>query len=109
MEKDGAWFDNFVLNEGPDEHVIVSTSCGSLKVMFCLPHHPDEWLGITIHPAYGFQPQYSVFTRMYRFVYDDNPIDILASPDHINRHEISWVLDDDSTLMNSVCCSYSFA
>ncbi len=100
MEKDGAWFDNIVLEEDPDEHGIVSTSCGNLKFIFSFPELPDEWFGV-VHPAYGFQPEYSVFTRMYRFVYDDDPIDILGSPDYMNRDQNCWVLDDDNTTMNS--------
>jgi hypothetical protein len=100
VEKDGAWFDNIVLQEPPDEHGIVSTSCGSLKFMFSFTQQPDQWFGV-MHPTYGFQPVYSVFSRMYRFVYEDDPIDILASPGHYSRGGQCWVLDDDNTAMNS--------
>jgi hypothetical protein len=101
VENEGAWFDNIVLQEGPDKHAcIVSTSCGSLKLMFSFPQLPDKWFGV-VHPAYGLQPEYSVFTCMYRFVFEDDPIDILVSPNHDSRRDNCWVLDDDNTTMNS--------
>ena len=96
VERDGAWFDNVVIRGQPDEHNIVSSTQGGLYFMFFFPETPSVQYGI-LHPAYGFHPQFSVFTHMYRMEYEDDPDDILSSSDHLNRKNDCWVLDDDET------------
>ena len=100
VERGGAWFDNIELRGGTDEHGIDSTTCGNLKFIFFFPEYPDDVLGI-LHPAYGYKPPYSVITRMYRMEYEDDPVDILGSCNHIDPHDGSWVLDDDKTTLES--------
>jgi hypothetical protein len=36
-----------------------------------------------------------------RMEYEDDPVDILTSPNHMNQNDCCWVLDDDSISMNS--------
>lgn len=99
VEKDGAWYDNIVLQDDPDLHGIASTTVGNLKFMFFFPDKPSQRFGI-LHRAYGYHPQHSVFTHMYRMEFDDDPADILSSPNHYNRSEDCWVLDDHRKTVN---------
>jgi hypothetical protein len=94
VEKDGEWFDNIVVQGVRDVHGISSSIVGNLKFMFFFPEHPEECFGI-VHPAYGYQPQHSVLTHLYRMEYEDDTLDILNSREHINRKTGSWILDDD--------------
>jgi hypothetical protein len=94
VEKDGAWFDNVVVQDAEDEHGISSSTVGNLKFIFFHPDSPDDYFGV-LHPAYGFQPQHSVLTSMYRMEYDDDPVNILSSAAHVDRDEGCWILDDD--------------
>ena len=96
VERHGAWFDNIVIGGEPDEHNIVSSIHGNLQFIFFFPDTPLIQYGV-IHPAYGFHPQFSVFTHMYRMEYEDDPIDILDSSDHMDRKGDCWVLDDNET------------
>ena len=103
--KYGAWYDNIVLQNGQDEHGIVSSTCGNMKFMFNFPHVPNEYFAV-IHRAYDYQPQYSVFTHMYRMEYQDDPDNILASRNHIDRHEGCWILDKNRHALDSIPCLY---
>ena len=94
VERNGAWFDDVVIKGEPDEHNIVSSTVGSL--LFFFPDNPSVQYGV-LHPAYGYHPQHSVFTHMYRMEYEDDPQDILGSSDHLDRKNDCWVLDDDVT------------
>jgi hypothetical protein len=100
VERDGAWFDNVVIQGQPDEHNIVSSSYGNLKFMFCFSERPSVYYGI-LHPAYGYYPQYSVLTHMYRMEYVDDPDDILGSSDHFDQKGDCWILDDDEMFNES--------
>ncbi len=100
MERDGAWFDNVVIKGQPDEHNIVSLTQGNLKFMFCFSERPLVYYGV-LHPAYGYYPQYSVLTHMYRMQYVDDPDDILGSSDHFDQKGDCWILDDDDMLNGS--------
>ena len=100
VERDGAWFDNVVIKGQPDEHNIVSLTQGNLKFMFCFSERPLVYYGV-LHPAYGYYPQYSVLTHMYRMQYVDDPDDILGSSDHFDQKGDCWILDDDDTLNGS--------
>lgn len=103
VERDGAWFDNVVIENEPDEHNIISSTNGTLYFMFFSPESIDAPFGV-IHPAYGFHPQYSVFTHMYRMEYEDDPVDILASSDHFDRKNDCWVLDEEKSF--NVSCPH---
>ena len=85
----------------PDEHGIVALTCGCLHFMFYFPHSPTLFYGV-IHRAYGFQPQYSVLTHLYRMEYMDDPDGILGSCAHINRQEGCWILDNDQLAFDSI-------
>ena len=84
----------------PDEHNIASSTYDSLQFIFFFPDIPTVQYGV-LHPAYGFHPQYSVYTHMYRMEYEDDPVDILDSSDHMDRKGDCWVLDDNETLNQS--------
>ena len=103
VERNGAWFDNVVIKGEPDEHNIVSSTVGSLLFMFFFSDKPSVQYGV-LHPAYGYHPQHSVFTHMYRMEYEDDPQDILGSSDHLDRKNDCWVLDDDVT--SNVSCPH---
>ena len=101
VERGGSWFDNVMIRGKPDENNIASPTYGSLQFMFYFPDIPQVHYGI-LHPAYGYHPQYSVFTHMYRMEYEDDPDDIIGSSDHLNRKNDCWVLDDEETSNTSV-------
>ena len=90
-EKGGAWHDNIIFVDNDNEHGVSFTSCAKLKFIFFFPEFPEEYFAV-IHPAYGYQPQYSVLTHMYRMEYEDDPADILVSRAHIDRQNGCWIL-----------------
>ena len=100
IKKDGAWFDNVVLRDYVDVHGISSPRVGSLKFIFFFPDLPAEYFAI-IHPAYGYHPQHSVLSHMYRMEYEDDPVDILNSAKHIDREDECWILDMETKSMDS--------
>ena len=100
-ERDGAWYDNIVIGGKPDENNIAAPTYGSLQFMFFFPNFETVQYGV-VHPAYGFQPQYSVFTHMFRMEYEDDPVDILNSSSHMDRKGNCWVLDDNA-MSNQSC------
>ncbi len=99
-EKDGCWFDNIVLNQEPGPNGVASTIAGNLRFIFFFPDSPKQCFGI-VHPAYGHHPKYSVLSHMYRMEYLDDPPDIVNSPQHFDRREGSWVLDQDKHSLDS--------
>jgi hypothetical protein len=100
IEKHGAWFDTIVLTAESDVHGIEPELTGTLKFIFYCPQDPSSFFGV-IHPAYEFQPQRSVLTKLYRMEFTDDPVDILSSPHHFNRKDQCWVLDDDNIVSTS--------
>jgi hypothetical protein len=98
-KKGGAWHDNIVLEENVNEHGIAFTICAKLNFFF-FPESPDKYFAV-IHPAYGYQPQYSVLTHMYQMEYEDDPANILVSHAHIDRRQGCWLLDGDQHILDS--------